>query len=396
MNVIKRILAVMLVAVMALSLVGCGDTGWICRVDNVDIASGIYIFYQTQGYGEAVTQLAQQDSQTYLYPYIYYLNYGTVVPEVLDASMSDGTTVKDYINKYAMDMCKQVLVIERLYNDLGLEADGDLELYENKIRTNWVNSKSNWEDIGVSESSYKTAMLSSYKESKLFEAYYEVGGINGTTEEEVKTYFADKYARIKSMTFRFADNTDDAIDAARKDEQLKLANDYLALAQSGSDFDELIEQYNEYLETVEKLENDDENAENDENTDVVDNADADDGHDHEGESADTAEDEYKNESVISKDSTYPTEKFVNYVFTTVKVGEFSVIQDDTCFYLVQRLDVNERTDLYDTYRSSLISDLFDKDFTKLINDKLSGYNVEVNDASVKRYTVDKAFPDAQE
>lgn len=387
MNIIKRILAVMLVAVMALSLVGCGDTSWICRVDNVDIASGIYIFYQTQGYGEALAQLVQEDSQTYLYPYIYYLNYGTVIPEVLDASMSDGTTVKDYINKYAMDMCKQVLVIERLYNDLGIESDGDLELYENKVRTNWVNTKSSWESLGVSEASYKTASLSTYKENKLFEAYYEVGGINGTTEEQVKTYFADKFARIKSMTFRFADNVDDAIDAARKDEQLKLANDYLALAQGGSDFDELIEQYNAYLETVE---NSDDNADNTDNAE-----DAHDGHDHDAEAESAAESEYKNESVLSKDSTYPSEKFVNYVFTTVKVGDFSVIQDDTCFYLVHRLDVNERTDLYENNRASIISELFDKDFTKLINEKLSGYNVEVNDASVKRYTVEKAFPDAK-
>lgn len=386
MNVIKRLLVVMLVAVMALSLVGCGDTTWICKVDDVNIASGIYIFYQTQGYGEALAQLIQEDSQTYLYPYIYYLNYGTVIPEVLEASMADGTTVKDYINKYAMDMCKQVLVVERLYNELGLEEDGDLELYEAKVRTSWNNSKTEWESLGVSEASYKAATLAQYKEDKLFTAYYEVGGINGTTEEQVKSSFAEKYARIKSMTFRFADSVDDAIDTARKDEQLKLANDYLALAQGGSDFDELIEQYNDYLETVEKLENGNDSTENAEDTDEHD-------HDHDHE---TEEDEYKNESVISKDSTYPSEKYVNYIFTTVKVGDFAVIQDDTCFYLVQRLDVSERTDLYENNRATILSELFDKDFTKLINDKLSGYNVEINNASIKRYTVEKAFPDAQD
>ena len=41
MSIIKRIAAILLVAVMALSLTGCGDTTWIMKADGLVINSGL-------------------------------------------------------------------------------------------------------------------------------------------------------------------------------------------------------------------------------------------------------------------------------------------------------------------------------------------------------------------
>lgn len=378
MKLIKRILAVMLVLCMTLGLAGCGDTTWICEVDGNTVAAGLYIYYQNEGYGDALYNLVQEDSNTYFMHYLYYYNYGYVDPELFSVTLSNGETVEEHINNYALDMCKQVVIMDKLFDELGLEFTADEQaLIDTQVRSAWLNAQESWESAGVSEASFKAALVANYKEDKVFDAYYEVGGRNGTTEEEIKDYFADNYARIKYMTFTFADSVDDAIDEARKNEQLDLANEYLASAQSGTPMDELIKQYNEYLASLETEEEDD---------DVV-NVDLS-GND------DDADNEYANESVLSKESTYPTEKFVNYVFTTVKVGDYSVIQDDTCFYLVERLDVRERTDLYDQYRNSIMQELFDGDFTRLINQELAKYTVNVNNNSVKRYTVKQTFADA--
>ena len=377
MKLIKRILAVMLVLCMALSLAGCGDTTWICEVDGDTVAAGLYIYYQNEGYGDALYNLVQSDSDNYFIYYLYYYNYGYVEPEIFSATLSNGETVEEHINNYALDMCKQVVIMDKLFNELGLEFTADEQaLIDTQVRTAWSNSQAGWEASGVSEASFKAALVANYKEDKVFDAYYEVGGRNGTTESEVLDYFADHYARIKYMTFTFSDSVDDAIDEARKNEQLDLANEYLASAEAGTSMDELIEQYNEYLKSLET----EEETENDSEFTV--------------EAEDTAEEEYKNETILSKDSTYPTEKFVNYVFTTTKVGEFSVIQDDTCFYLVERLDVRDRTDLYDTYRNRIMEELFDSDFTKLLNSELAKYTVNVNENAVKRYTVKKTFAEA--
>ena len=377
MKLIKRILAVMLVLCMTLGLAGCGDTTWICEVDGNTVAAGLYIYYQNEGYGDALYNLVQEDSNTYFMYYLYYYNYGYVEPQLFDVALSSGKTVEEHINSYALDMCKQVVIMDKLFDELGLEFTADEQaLIDTQVRSAWSNAQESWEKSGVSEASFKAALVANYKEDKVFDAYYEVGGRNGTTEEEIKDYFAENYARIKYMTFTFADSVDDAIDEARKNEQLDLANEYLAAAQSGTPMDELIKQYNEYLASLETEEEDDDVV----NVDLSGDEDAD--------------DEYANESVLSKESTYPTEKFVNYVFTTVNVGDYSVIQDDTCFYLVERLDVRERTDLYDQYRGSIMEELFDSDFTRLINQELAKYTVNVNDRSVKRYTVKQTFADA--
>ena len=375
MKLIKRILAVMLVLCMALSLAGCGDTTWICEVDGDTVAAGLYIYYQNEGYGDALYNLVQEDSDNYFIYYLYYYNYGYIEPQLFEVSLSSGKTVEEHINSYALDMCKQAVIVDKLFDELGLEFTPEEQaLIDTQVRSAWANAQESWESAGVSEASFKAALIANYKEDKVFDAYYEVGGRNGTTEAEVQDYFADNYARIKYMTFTFSDSVDDAIDEARKSEQLNLANEYLAEAQNGTPMNELIEQYNEYLASLET----------EEDTDEVEAE----------EEVEAEPDEYANESILSKDSTYPTEKFVNYVFTTVKVGEFSVIQDDTCFYLVERLDVRERTDLYDTYRARIMEDLFDSDFTKLINAELAKYTVNVNEKSVKRYTVKQTFKDA--
>lgn len=389
MNFVKRLLAVMLVVCIALSLAGCGDTTWIAQVDGDTVPSGLYIYYLVQGYGDATRALAEEDSQNYLYYYYYYTNLGYVEPTLLDVTFKDGQTVKDYIKEYALDMCKQTVVVDRLFDELGLYIfPEDKDLLESQIRNAWNNSKDSWEEIGVSESSYEKASYANYKMDRIFDAYYEIGGLNGTTEEEIEAYFSDNYARIKYMTFRFADNIEDAIDEARKTEQNDLANSYLERAKAGEAMNDLIADYNAYLEELAAEEAGTEGEEAQTDTDAETETETD-----EDTETETATDEYLNEYIVSKDSTAPTEKFVNYVFTACPVGEFSIIQDDTCFYLVERLDVLERDDLYDTYRDSILYDLFNSDYTKLINDKLAGYDVNENAASIKRYTVEKAFPD---
>ncbi len=40
--------------------------------------------------------------------------------------------------------------------------------------------------------------------------------------------------------------------------------------------------------------------------------------------------------------------------------------------------------------------MFDNDFTSLVNERLAGYNVGVNDNSVKRYNAEKAVEEPAE
>lgn len=390
MNLIKRILAAIMVLAVLLSFAGCGDTTWIAEIDGTVVPSGLYIYYQTEGYGNALLELYRSNSD-YLMPYLYFYNYGAVYADILGVEMSDGKTVEEYINEYAMNMCEQAVVLDRIYDKVGLEMTAEeKDAVDTQVRNLWNNGKESYEAIGISQESLRKAVLATFKESVVFDAYYEIGGLNGTTEEEIENEFASDYARVKYMTFTFGENIEDAVDSARKDEQLALANSYLERAQAGESMDALIEEYNAYLEQL-AAEEAEENGETEPETDAEAES-----SDETEEAAETEDDEYKYESIIGVNQTTPTEKFVNYVFNNCPVGEFTVIQDDLCFYLVQRLDILERDGLYENYRDSILTELFDDDYTALINNTLSELSETVNEKSLKRYTVRKAFPDAIE
>lgn len=371
MSIIKRIAAILLVAVMALSLTGCGDTSWIMKAGDLSVNSGLYIYYQTQGYVDAIYTLASEDIT-----YYYYYMYGY---SLVDEAYDDTQTIGDYMNSYAIDMCKQYVVVEHLFNELGLELSEDDKSYI-KAQTNstWANSSAKLEDIGISKSTLEMAITSSVKEELVFNAYYEVGGVAGTTEEIIQSYFEEEYARIKYMTFNFVESADDAIDATVKSEQLALAQSYLDRANAGEDFDDLIEEYNAYLISIAETEETEETTE-------------DTSEETEDEVVEAEADEYENESIISIDGTSPSEKFVGYVFNNCKVNEYSIIQDDTNFYLVHRLDILEREDIYNENRLYLISEIYDSNYTSLINKTLAGYDIVINEKSVKRYTPQTAI-----
>ena len=200
MTLIKRIITVLLAIAIALSLVACGDTSWIVKVDGETVNSGLYIYYQSQGYSAAGYELMAEDQN-----YYYYMAYG--MSYIDDTIGEDGETVRDYMNEYALNMCKQYVVVERLFDQLGLElTEDELSLVDTQVRNLWNNSEDAFVEAGISKDTVEKAIISDLKEEKVFNAYYEVGGLNGTTEEDIQGYLEDNYARIKYITFNFADD----------------------------------------------------------------------------------------------------------------------------------------------------------------------------------------------
>lgn len=379
MKITKRIAALIIAAIMVMMLTACGDTSWIVKVDGETVNSGSYIYYQTAGYTAAGYELAAQN-QDYYYYMIYGLSY-------IDEKIGD-KTVTEYMNDYALSMCKQYVVIERLFDELGLElTDDDKAIIDVQVNNLWNNSSSAYEKAGIAKSTIEKIAVNSYKENMVFNSYYEVGGLNGTTEDDIKGYLEDNYVRIKYMSFDFADNTDDAIDEQRKADALSQAQSYLDRAAAGESMNSLIKELNDLRAEADAAENGETIPDNSEASPAdEENSDAEEDLDVEEQ-----EPEYAYETVLMKDSKNPSEKFVNYVFNEVKTGEIKLVQDDMYIYVVQKLDVLERTDIYDSKRESFIKDLFNDDFTNLVNEKLSGYSVEVNEASVKRYDPKRAM-----
>ncbi|HIV10553.1 MAG TPA: hypothetical protein IAD28_02520, partial [Candidatus Faeciplasma avium] len=292
-------------------------------------------------------------------------------------------TVREYMNDYAIDMCKQYVVVERLFEELGLSIDEDSEaLIKSQVNRTWDSQKDSMARAGIAKSTLEKAVTSSIKEELVFNAYYEVGGLNGTTEDDIRGYLEDNYVRVKYISIPFADSVDDAVDSERLSNAVAQAQGYLDRLNAGESMDDLIAEYEASLET------EDESSEE---------AEASDGEETSGDETQDAEDvtveedPYENESVLSLDSTSPSEKFVNYAFTEVADGESKLIQDDLNVYLIQKLDILERPEIYDENRDVFLNALFDESFTSLLNERLSGYTVEENASSIKRYKAERAL-----
>lgn len=387
MNTFRKIVAVLMVLTMTFSLTACGDTSWIVKVDGETVPSGVYIYYQTAGYTAAGYELAATDQN-----YYYYMMYGM---SYLDQKVGE-KTVPEYMNDYALSMSKQYIVVEKLFDELGLElTEDDKKLIDTQVNSLWNNNGAQFEKIGVGKESVRKVTTSTLKEEKVFNAYYEVGGINGTTEDDIKAYLEDNYARVKFLTFNYADSADDAVDEARKNKALEDAQSYLDRIAAGEDINALIEEHTAEIAAENEA---DEEANVKPDLPELEDGEAEDGSEDAAEDGEAEEeveaeepvDPYAHENIIFKDAKSPSEKFVNYVFTEIKTGEVKLVQDDTNIYVVSKMDVLERTDIYDSNRESFLYALFDSDFTSLVNERLAGYNVEVNDNSVKRYKAENA------
>lgn len=371
-KLLRKALVFLTIFAVVFSMAGCGDTSWIVKVDDVTVNAGMYIYYQGAGYTAGVYELSEEDSTYYYY---YLFGYS-----LLDETVN-GQSMSDYMSDYAVDMCKQYVVIQKLFEELGLElTETELANIETSVANTWESYSETYEAAGISEDTVRKVAEITMMEEDVFNAYYEVGGLNGTTEDDIKDYLEDNYARIKYITFEFSESADDAIDEDYKAEMLEIANSYLERAEAGESMDDLIAEYDEILAAAEAEEEEDSEDETEDTEEEVEEVEV-----------EEEVDEYVNEYIISIEGTSPSEKFVNYVFTVCNVGEYTVIQDDTCFYLVERLDILERDDLYEANRDSYLEALFDEDYTTLINEKLATYEVEVNENSIKRYTAERAL-----
>ena len=89
------------------------------------------------------------------------------------------------------------------------------------------------------------------------------------------------------------------------------------------------------------------------------------------------------------DGEYPSTKFIDYLFNTAKENEPTLLQDDNYYYLVLRLPTLERTDIYDTYRSSLLYELKGDEFDSLLEEWTAEYTFTENTKGIKKFKLEK-------
>lgn len=411
--------------VLMATATACGtDTKWALQYGEYEARAGIYLFYQMSAYSEAVSKL-QEDNP----------DLDTTDTKNLKTQTVEDTPIVTWIQEQTTEKVELYLQILKQFDELGLELEeSELSSIDSISDTYWEYYSEYYTQNGIGEQSFRDINTYSYKMQKVFDYYYAEGGVEEVPEQDLKDYYEENNARVKYICL----NSTDSDGNFMSDEMQTMAEDYLKRANSGEDFDALIEEYTDYKtqlaeEQAAETESDDDeestgtlestsaDASNEEDTsesyttdgdedvtsdteyseDDIDTTSTDteddtltlgDSADTESDTADTTEEEdpYPNEYIIEKteseDSGSPTVKVNQEIFAQTELGKAFLVEEDNAYYVVVKYDIWERDDLWtDDTKSSVLSTLKTDEFKEKMLSMVDDTLVVKNNKAYKRY-----------
>jgi hypothetical protein len=155
-----------------------------------------------------------------------------------------------------------------------------------------------------------------------------------------------------------------------------MAKDYQSRA-TKENFDDLIKEYNDYYAKVVAEAKKDSSSSSSSSS-------------SESSSSETEEkDPYANEHILQKGGSIPSKDVCNEIFEKCKVGETTIIEDDEVYYVVQRLDLLERTDLLESNYNSILYELKEDDFNQKMKEYAKTITFVKNEDAYNRYDPEK-------
>ncbi|MCD8391470.1 MAG: peptidylprolyl isomerase [Firmicutes bacterium] len=216
----KKTAAVLMSAALALSAASCGSSEE--ENDAAQSANGSEVVFTVGNQTVTVNEL-----NAYI---TTYLN--------TDYTFDEAKTYasEDVANNAAMIALVEAMGLE--YTDEEKEAMAE----QKQAMIDNYGSQSAYEDfldtLGFTDENIDTMLEAQYAEEKIF--------ADDLTDDALKDYYNDRYFRAKHILFTTMDTTTyEEYDDDKKAEQKALAEEILARAQAGEDFDTLMNEYSE-------------------------------------------------------------------------------------------------------------------------------------------------------
>ena len=353
MSIIKKLTAGILTLAMIFSLTACADTSWAGKTDDTQVKAGIYIYYAMSSYYQAQGKLTADQKDLW-------------------AAKIEDKDAKTWIKDNATNLVKDYLAIEKKFDELGLKLS---ESKKNEIKVAsdniWQQNGAIFLKNGISQQSVTDIITSSHKSDMIFKKYYDTDGIQALSEKEIQNYYNENNMRVKYIAIQLKDGEGNLFKSADKAKAMTMAEGYKSRA-TVENFDSLIKEYKNYYDAEVKK------ASKDTSSSTSDSS-----------SAKETVDEFANEQILTKDGTTPSKKVADAIFAKAQVNTPIIIEDDEVYYVVMRLDLLKRTDLYDTNRESILYSIKSKDFEKLIDEWTTEINYTVNQDAYDRYDPQK-------
>ena len=428
MKNIRKFTAAAAAIILAGTSAGCSAPGAITignstknalTVDGYDIRAGVFIYQELMAYDEAAYKLYEQNGT---YP---------TADDVEGAQIESKDSV-DWIQDKATEYCRQYVAVEREFDKIGGEITAD-DLTQINDAVSYAKDQAVFKDNGIGEKSLKELYTHGIKQDKLFEHYYGVDSVYGSSEDELKEYFIDNTARAKYFTISLKDSDGNKIEGDDLKELNELIDDYIKEINAEKTdlgkmhkLDEVKEKYNEYTEKKQ--------------AEAAEKAAAEAAEDGSGTTTTTTEttttttETEDTTTTTTTTSPYENEVTVTRMTTTAApVGEVAVVTtsaddtdaqkaakdfnewifdklgnykaerydyDENTVYIVIKGDIKERMTDDDLWSEDILKNTintrYSKDFEDMMKSLGDSYSVSKNKKAYRRYDpFDKIDPEAQ-
>ena len=397
---IKRLAAAAAAAAITASLAGCGENAKYCAVSGTEqIPAGVYIYYLVSAYSDAQSRMTETDTDV----------FATTVEDKPAATwMSD--TAREDLTEYA--------AIENKFNEYGLSLTKEqTENAKSMVESMWTYYGDYYENYGISEDSFRKTYQNMLKSGMIFDNIYGEGGERAVSDEELRTYLRENFAKTNYIKFDLVDFEGTALDDTAKAERRAEAESYLERAKNGEDMNTLSAEYTDHVAKLREEYNASKQAEEDASAgeanvspspasaNDAENADqANVWADTADESADETEEETEevqdigisadmlqsvgaadNVRYIKKDSGIP-DPAVNARIFAMNAGDIELIEGEGAYYVVSKLDIFETDDYYNSQKDNILHELRDEEYENLKKEWSSSVQLSLNNEAMARYT----------
>lgn len=333
MKFMKRAAAVVIAAVLTLSLCACSNLSWAAKIDNdTTVPIGLYIYSMAENYRTAV--------QNY-----QLTTYQALDEQTVTVSDADKSAV-EYLDDEGVKLIKSYVGAYQMAKDLGMElTDEEIETAISSASSKYEADKDVFEQNGIAQSSVEEYYKDLTRKSNIFQAKYGQEGTNPVSEDELKEYFNVNYASINFIQQYFYN--DDG--TAMTDEEIE------ALTQQYKDIQSQAEKGK--IKFTDKCNEFSENATN-----------------------------YKSGYTDSV-SKFDPEDDDGAKILSLEDGEFTLLITDSAIALVQKAPLDSDGSRFEQYRDSLLIEYKYSDFIKeLIAYAESLENVQFNDRAFEKFS----------
>ena len=408
-NAIKKIAASTICGALLLSMAGCADTSWsVKKNDDETLSVGTYIYYMTQAYSEAKEKTGKSGN--------------VVLSETIDKKTGD-----QWIRDRAKELCVEQMTLDKLCKDNKINITDDEIDATFKSQSvfygygycsyydMWVMSKQSYEAMGISENSYKNAIIkTALEKDKFFNKLYGEGGSKEVKDSELEKYFKENYVSYKYLTTSLNKTDSNGKSTTMTDEEKEVVKAqyerYVKIInEQGKTIDDVAAQYDKDYPSESSTKSSSESSQ--ETTSSASSEKSSQPETTSSEASTESSTESSNSSTKKSSSVQSSIEDLsndNFVFgdevkkklKEMKDNEAAYVATSSAYYFLYKTpiadEVSSALDKNNTsnYRSKILHSIKDDEFDKYIEEQGKKIDYEFNDAAYNKYTPSRVIPDS--